>query len=115
MNVDYKELYISVQRQIGDLYLMVDRYQNEIIPQYEQLLKAARAERDDAKKAASDLKAELVKRSLERDAALEQLKKRTTCLTCKKRTEPCDCDSPGCKCGANGLLWEWDGCKEVHT
>lgn len=99
MNVDYKELYISVQRQIGDLSLMVDKYQNEIIPQYEQLLKAARAERDDTK--------------AERDAALEQLKKYTTCLTCKKRTGQCDCDTPGCKCGANGLLWEWAGPKEA--
>lgn len=95
MNVDYKELYISVQRQIGDLSLMVDKYQNEIIPQYEQLLKAARAERDDTK--------------AERDAALEQLKKYTSCHTCKH--EKVHCDYHGCKDGAK--LWEWAGPKET--
>lgn len=88
MNVDYKELYISVQRQIGDLSLMVDRYQNEIIPQYEQLLKAARAERD---------------------AALEQLKKYTSCHTCKHKPAPCNIVA----CGAESTRWEWAGPKEV--
>lgn len=108
-NVDYKELYISVQRQIGDLSLMVDKYQNEVIPQYEQLLKAARAERDDNIKAVSDLKAELVKRSLERDAALEQLKKYTSCHTCKHKPEPCNIVA----CGAESTRWEWAGPQEV--
>lgn len=88
MNVDYKELYISVQQQLGDLSLMVDKYQREIIPQYEQLLKAARAERD---------------------AALEQLKWFTTCLTCKHHLEACDYRA----CGDENELWEWAGPKEV--
>lgn len=110
MNVDYKELYISVQRQLGDLSLMVDRYQNEIIPRYEQLLKAARAERDDNKKAVSDLKTELLKRSLERDAALNDLKRITGCHSCKHHLETCDYRA----CRDDNELWEWAGAKEVE-
>lgn len=95
MNVDYKELYISVQQQLGDLSLMVDKYQREIIPQYEQLLKAARAERDDTK--------------AERDAALEQLKRITGCHTCKHHLEACDYRV----CRDDNELWEWVGPKEA--
>lgn len=89
MNVDYKAMYYTVQRQIGDLSLMVDKYQREIIPQYEKLLEMARAERD---------------------AALEQLKRLTACYSCKHKQENCDSQ----RCHGGYKLWEWAGPQEVN-
>lgn len=116
MNVDYKELYISVQRQIGDLSLMVDKYQNEIIPQYEQLLKAARAERDANAQAVMKLTEELgIQAQIARDttdeltAALKALRLYTGCFSCKHKSEPCDYEA----CGKEEKLWEWARPEEV--
>ena len=104
MSVDYKALYFAMQQQNGDLSLMVDKYQREIIPQYEQLLKAARAERDDNAKA-------LIELSQTHAAALEQLKRLTACYSCKHKQENCDSQ----RCHGGYKLWEWAGPQEVYT
>lgn len=102
MSVDYKALYCAMQQQNGELSLMVDKYQREIIPQYERLLEMARAERDANAQAVKTLTAE-------RDAALSAVQLYAGCLSCKHKREPCDYRA----CGTDGKLWEWAGPPEV--
>lgn len=93
--VDYKALYISLSRQNGDLALAVDSYKREIIPQYESLLKKARAERDALADELAKVKADL--------------KWWTGCNSCKHQEGSCDYTA----CGSNRARWEWNG-KEHH-
>lgn len=114
MNVDYKALYFSLSRQNGDLSTMIERYQHEIIPQYERLLEMARAERDANAKAITEL-------ATENAALLKTLRESVACDACKHvHTDPppncpanCLCKNckltcvcAGCK---NQSKWEWEG------
>lgn len=105
----YEALYYDVCRQNADLSAMVDKYQNEIIPQYDKLLEKARAERDAKTQEVVELKTELVKRSMELDTAMEQLKKFTGCDTCKNRWTGCNY----IRCSDQHELWKWEGSQEA--
>lgn len=98
-NVDYKALYLSLSRQNGDLSMMVDKYQQEIIPGYDVLLKKARAERDNAIQGKVKLAAAL-------DAAMRQLKAVGGCRICARRPNEC---TRACIYDHNRPLWKWIG------
>lgn len=102
-NVDWMALYQSMARQNGDLQAMVDKLRNEIIPQYEALLKKANAERAEANKQRVLTMARL-------DAALAQLRGYgcATCAGCKYGTSP----KYYAYCLSNKYrLWTWQGPK----
>lgn len=102
-NVDYMALYQSMARQNGDLRLTVDKLRNEIIPQYEAMLKKANAERDEAIQAGESTTARL-------DAALAQLRG-YGCDTCAERKYG-TCPKYYGYCLSNKYkLWTWQGPK----
>lgn len=103
-NVDYMALYQSMARQNGDLRLTVDKLRNEIIPQYEAMLKKANAERDEAIQAGESTTARL-------DAALAQLRG-YGCDTCAERKYG-TCPKYYGYCLSNKYkLWTWQGPEE---
>ena len=103
-NVDWMALYQSMARQNGDLQVTVDKLRNEIIPQYEALLKKANAERDEAIRWRKEATARL-------NAALRQLKA-TGCGTCKHYSLWMTCNYGYCL-DNNRALWAWAGPEEA--
>ena len=103
-NVDWVALYQSMDRQNGDLQVTVDKLRNEIIPQYEALLKKANAERAEANK-------QRVLTAARIDAALAQLNGYgcATCAGCEYGTRP----KYYAYCLSNKYkLWKWKGPEE---
>ena len=99
-NVDYMALYQSMARQNGDLRLTVDKLRNEIIPQYEAMLKKANAERDEAIQAGESAKARL-------NEALKQLKA-VGCHTCAENKH-WTCKNYDYCLANKHKLWTWQG------
>lgn len=102
-NVDYMALYQSMARQNGDLRLTVEKLRNEIIPQYEAMLKKANAERDEATRRRKETTARL-------NEALKQLKAAgcRTCAEYKYRT----CTNYAYCLANKHKLWTWQGPEE---
>ena len=99
-NVDWMALYQSMARQNGDLQAMVDKLRNEIIPQYEALLKKANAERAEANKQRVLTMARL-------NEALKQLKA-DGCHTCAENKYWTCTNYDYCLANQH-KLWTWQG------